>query len=256
LATWDSVHGLNGSLKESRIENGMQGVTVKVVTLLEDPFVMVAENILGQPKRYKGFSIDVLDALAKILGFKYDIYQVADSKYGSQLPNGSWNGMIGELINKRADLAVSAITITPERENVVDFSKRYMDYSVGILHRKPEEKINIFSLFAPFDLAVWACIAAAIPVVGVLIFLLTRMQMLRSQNPPGAHHTSSMSNSLHSAIWIVYGAFVQQGGDSVVGSVALRIVMGSWWLFTLIVCSSYTANLAAFLTVSRMDNTI
>ena len=62
--------------------------------------MMVAENILGQPKRYKGFSIDVLDALAKILGFKYDIYQVADSKYGSQLPNGSWNGMIGELINK------------------------------------------------------------------------------------------------------------------------------------------------------------
>lgn len=26
--------------------------------------------------------------------------QVADSKYGSQLPNGSWNGMIGDLINK------------------------------------------------------------------------------------------------------------------------------------------------------------
>lgn len=115
------------------------------------------------------------------------------------------------LILQRADLAVSAITITAERENVVDFSKRYMDYSVGILHHKPEEKINIFSLFAPFDLAVWACIAAAIPVVGVLIFLLTRMQMLRSQNPPVAHQASSMSNTLHSAIWIVYGAFVQQG---------------------------------------------
>uniref|UniRef100_A0A8C8I1H0 Glutamate receptor n=1 Tax=Oncorhynchus tshawytscha TaxID=74940 RepID=A0A8C8I1H0_ONCTS len=237
LATWDSVHGLNGSLKESRIENGMQGVTVKVVTLLEDPFVMVAENILGQPKRYKGFSIDVLDALAKILGFKYEIYQ---------------------LINKRADLAMSAITITPERESVVDFSKRYMDYSVGILLKKPEEKINIFSLFAPFDLAVWGCIAAAIPVVGVLIFLLSRMQSLRTQNPPVPHQqpANQASNSLHSAIWIVYGAFVQQGGDSVVSSVALRIVMGSWWLFTLIVCSSYTANLAAYLTVSRMDTTV
>uniref|UniRef100_A0A8D3C2W4 Glutamate receptor n=1 Tax=Scophthalmus maximus TaxID=52904 RepID=A0A8D3C2W4_SCOMX len=261
LATWDSVHGLNGSLKESRIENGMQGVTVKVVTLLEDPFVMVAENILGQPKRYKGFSIDVLDALAKILGFKYEIYQVGDSKYGSQLPNGSWNGMIGDLISKKADLAVSAITITPERENIVDFSKRYLDYSVGILLRKPEEKINIFSLFAPFDLAVWACIAAAIPVVGVLIFLLNRLQALRSsasgQNqPPGQPANGVGSGTLHSAIWIVYGAFVQQGGDSVVGSVALRIVMGSWWLFTLIVCSSYTANLAAYLTVSRMDHAI
>lgn len=61
---------------------------------------MVADNILGQPKRYKGFSIDVLDALAKILGFKYEIYQVDDGKYGSPLPNGSWNGMIGELIGK------------------------------------------------------------------------------------------------------------------------------------------------------------
>lgn len=49
---------------------------------------------------------------------------------------------------------------------------------------------------------------------------------------------------------------VSSGGDSSVNSMALRIVMGSWWLFTLIVCSSYTANLAAFLTVSRMDNPI
>uniref|UniRef100_A0A8C6UK38 Glutamate receptor n=1 Tax=Neogobius melanostomus TaxID=47308 RepID=A0A8C6UK38_9GOBI len=255
LATWDSEHGLNGSLKESRIENGMQGVTVKVVTLLEDPFVMVAENILGQPKRYKGFSIDVLDALAKSLGFKYDIYQVTDSKYGSQLPNGSWNGMIGDLINKKADVAVSALTITPERESVVDFSKRYLDYSVGILLRKPVERLDMFSLLAPFEPSVWACVAASIPVVGVLIFLLNRLHALRnanSQNAPG----QSGAGSLHSAIWIVYGAFLQQGGDGVIGSVALRIVMGSWWLFTLIVCSSYTANLAAYLTVSRMDHHI
>lgn len=66
----------------------------------EEPFVMVAENILGQPKRYKGYSIDVLDALSKNLGFKYEVYQAPDGKYGQQLHNSSWNGMIGELINK------------------------------------------------------------------------------------------------------------------------------------------------------------
>ncbi|XP_065602855.1 glutamate receptor ionotropic, delta-1 isoform X2 [Cyrtonyx montezumae] len=254
LATWDSEKGLNGSLQERRLGSDLQGLTLKVVTVLEEPFVMVAENILGQPKRYKGFSIDVLDALAKNLGFKYEIYQAPDGKYGQQLQNGSWNGMIGELINKRADLAISAITITPERESVVDFSKRYMDYSVGILIKKPEEKINIFSLFAPFDFAVWACIAAAIPIVGVLIFVLNRIQAVRAQN--ASQPSPSASSTLHSAIWVVYGAFVQQGGESTVNSVAMRIVMGSWWLFTLIVCSSYTANLAAFLTVSRMDNPI
>ncbi|MEQ2170914.1 Glutamate receptor ionotropic, delta-1 [Goodea atripinnis] len=153
------------------------------------------------------------------------------------------------LYLQRADLAISAITITPERESVVDFSKRYLDYSVGILTRKSEEKINIFSLLAPFDLAVWACIAAAIPVVGIMIFLLRRIQAVRCHSNTG-HSPPPTSTSLQSAIWIVYGS------DSILGSVALRIVMGSWWLFTLIVCSSYTANLAAYLTVSRMDNAI
>ncbi|XP_043912534.1 glutamate receptor ionotropic, delta-1 isoform X2 [Protopterus annectens] len=254
LATWDTSRGLNGSLQERRLGSDMHGVTLKVVTVLEEPFVMVAENILGQPKRYKGFSVDVLDALAKNLGFKYEVYQSPDSKYGHKLPNGSWNGMIGELISKKADIAVSAITITPERETVVDFSKRYMDYSVGILIKKPEEKMNIFSLFAPFDFAVWACIAAAIPVVAVLIFVLNRIQTVGTQHV--TQSSPSPSSSLHTAVWIVYGAFVQQGGESAMNSVAMRIVMGSWWLFTLIVCSSYTANLAAFLTVSRMDNPI
>jgi len=46
---------------------------------------MVAENILGQPKMYKGFSIDVLDALAKVLGFKYEIYQVGLSSGSVQV---------------------------------------------------------------------------------------------------------------------------------------------------------------------------
>lgn len=112
---------------------------------------------------------------------------------------------------QRADVAISAITITPERENVVDFSKRYLDYSVGILMSKTEERLNIFSLLAPFDLAVWACIAAAIPVVGVMVFLLRRIQSVRSQNPPGPHQPASVTTSFQSAIWIVYGAFVQQG---------------------------------------------
>ena len=36
-------------------------------------------------------------------------------------------------------------------------------------------------------------------------------------------------------------------------SLSGRIVGGVWWFFTLIIISSYTANLAAFLTVERMD---
>lgn len=33
----------------------------------------------------------------------------------------------------------------------------------------------------------------------------------------------------------------------------MRLITGMWWFFALMLLNSYTANLAAFLTMSRMD---
>lgn len=45
----------------------------------------------------------------------------------------------------------------------------------------------------------------------------------------------------------------QTGSELKTKSLPVRIAIGFWWLFALVVVSSYTANLAAFLTVQRMD---
>lgn len=49
---------------------------------------------------------------------------------------------------------------------------------------------------------------------------------------------------------------MQQGCDISPRSMSGRIVGSVWWFFTLILISSYTANLAAFLTVERMESPI
>ena len=54
----------------------------------------------------------------------------------------------------------------------------------------------------------------------------------------------------------VYSCPNQTSCPSVVSSLSGRIVGGVWWFFTLIIISSYTANLAAFLTVERMVSPI
>lgn len=41
LATWDPVHGLNGTLTDRKLENNMRGVVLRVVTVL----VSIAENV-------------------------------------------------------------------------------------------------------------------------------------------------------------------------------------------------------------------
>lgn len=58
--------------------------------------------------------------------------------------------------------------------------------------------------------------------------------------------------SISNSFWFTLGAFMQQGCDISPRSISGRIVGSVWWFFTLILISSYTANLAAFLTVERM----
>lgn len=108
-------------------------------------------------------------------------------------------------ISQRADIGISALTITPDRENVVDFTTRYMDYSVGVLLRRAEKTVDMFACLAPFDLSLWACIAGTVLLVGLLVYLLNWL------NPPRLQMGSMTSTTLYNSMWFVYGSFVQQG---------------------------------------------
>ena len=55
---------------------------------------------------------------------------------------------------------------------------------------------------------------------------------------------------------ICYHGCVFPGSEVAPRAVSTRMVSGIWWFFTLILISSYTANLAAFLTVERMRSPI
>lgn len=50
--------------------------------------------------QYEGFCVDMLRELADILKFSFKIKLVDDELYGAPEPNGSWTGMVGELINR------------------------------------------------------------------------------------------------------------------------------------------------------------
>ena len=55
--------------------------------------------------------------------------------------NGEWNGMIGELIRNEGDLAIAPLTITSQRQQVVDFSKPFMNVGISIMVLKPKDVI-------------------------------------------------------------------------------------------------------------------
>lgn len=69
------------------------------------PYVMARNKSTdGKPlvgtEQYEGYCVDLSKMVARIVGFDYRIEAVKDGRYGGETKNGSWDGMIGELIRQ------------------------------------------------------------------------------------------------------------------------------------------------------------
>ncbi|XP_002744463.1 glutamate receptor 1 isoform X2 [Callithrix jacchus] len=246
--------------------SSVQNRTYIVTTILEDPYVMLKKNAnqFEGNDRYEGYCVELAAEIAKHVGYSYRLEIVSDGKYGARDPDTkAWNGMVGELVYGRADVAVAPLTITLVREEVIDFSKPFMSLGISIMIKKPQKsKPGVFSFLDPLAYEIWMCIVFAYIGVSVVLFLVSRFSPYEwhsEELEEGRDQTTSdQSNEfgIFNSLWFSLGAFMQQGCDISPRSLSGRIVGGVWWFFTLIIISSYTANLAAFLTVERMVSPI
>ncbi|GLD67895.1 glutamate receptor 1-like isoform X2 [Lates japonicus] len=78
----------------------------------------------------------------------------------------------------------------------------------------------------------------------------------RTSSKKVTQNTPTTLGSFNSLSEPSLGLHAAGGCDILPRSLSGRIVGGVWWFFTLIIISSYTANLAAFLTVERMVSPI
>ncbi len=62
----------------------------------EDPYTSSPD---GRP-RYIGYIVDLVEDLASLTGFHYQVVPAQDGKFGFRQNNGHWDGMIGELVRK------------------------------------------------------------------------------------------------------------------------------------------------------------
>uniref|UniRef100_A0A3Q4HDX2 Glutamate receptor n=1 Tax=Neolamprologus brichardi TaxID=32507 RepID=A0A3Q4HDX2_NEOBR len=257
IAVWNSYRGMNLTEESRRDKNNnvtdsLANRTLIVTTILENPYVMLRKSdkeLVGND-RYEGYCLDLLKELSNILGFTYEVRLVADGKYGAQNDKGEWNGMVRELIDHVADLAVAPLTITYVREKVIDFSKPFMTLGISILYRKPNgTNPGVFSFLNPLSPDIWMYVLLACTGVSCVLFVIARF--LHYQHVSHSPLLKPLPHVLVLNSLVLFS--VLPGSELMPKALSTRIVGGIWWFFTLIIISSYTANLAAFLTVERMD---
>ncbi|KAL6469247.1 hypothetical protein MHYP_G00227710 [Metynnis hypsauchen] len=258
----------------------VSGSRVRVVTLVEHPFVFTREvdedgncpagqycldagtnnsETLGRfftsraqgnntflPLDYSkccyGYCIDLLEKLGEDLDFEFDLYIVGDGKYGAW-KGGRWTGLVGDLLNGVADMAVTSFSINSARSKVMDFTSPFFSTSLGILVRSKDTAAPIGAFMWPLHWSMWVGIFVALHITA-LFLTLYEWKSPFGMTPHGRNRMKvfSYSSALNLCYAILFGRTVSSKTPKCWTG---RFLMNLWAIFCLLVLSSYTANLAA-----------
>ncbi|CAH1183231.1 unnamed protein product [Phaedon cochleariae] len=272
-ATWRSKYpnsitlALTEKDRDTELKEKIQQRTFRVVSRLGDPYLMQAvppngKSLYGND-RYEGYSMDIMKEICKPenLNCSYTFELVPDGMYGNYDPKTKqWNGLIKELLEYKADLGVCDLTITYERRKAVDFTMPFMTLGISILYAKAvKEPPELLSFSHPLSFEVWIYIATSYLIISITMFLVARMNPNDWENPhPCDPYPQELENiwTIRNCCWLTLGSFMAQGCDLLPKGISTRMVAAMWWFFTLIMGACYTANMTAFLTMSRMGPTI
>ncbi|KAI6220068.1 Protein CBR-GLR-7 [Aphelenchoides fujianensis] len=274
VANWTFSDGLQPLYPGGIGVNVRQLTHYRVVTVLQEPFVE-----FGGPEKtfgFQGYCIDLLEFIREDLNFTYEIYLVPDGKFGAMEQTGNWNGMIGQLVSGEADIALGPISQIAEREVDVDFTMPFYDLvGTAIVMRRTEVETSLFKFLAVLEWPVWVCIAGAYLFTSLLLWTFDRFSPYSYRNNREKYKEDAEKRefTLRECFWFCMTSLTPQGGrrGEAPKNLSGRLVAATWWLFGFIIIASCklhsffcahsidsldTANLAAFLTVSRMEQQI
>ncbi|XP_053673131.1 ionotropic receptor 25a [Anopheles nili] len=257
LGTWEaSLNAPISVANEADIKNLTADVVYRVYTVVQAPFIM---RDLTAPKGFKGYCIDLLNKIAEIVEFDYEIREVEDGKFGNMNENGEWNGIVRKLIDKQADIGLGSMSVMAERETVIDFTVPYYDLvGISIMMQLPSTPSSLFKFLTVLETNVWLCILAAYFFTSFLMWIFDRYSPYSYQNNREKYKNDDEKRefNIKECLWFCMTSLTPQGGGEAPKNLSGRLVAATWWLFGFIIIASYTANLAAFLTVSRLDTPV
>ncbi|TDG47571.1 hypothetical protein AWZ03_006010 [Drosophila navojoa] len=271
-----------GGKQRRKPEGIMIPTHLKVLTIEEKPFVYVrrmgddefrcepderpcplfnASDATANEFCCRGYCIDLLIELSKRINFTYDLALSPDGQFGHYILKNNtgamtlrkeWTGLIGELVNERADMIVAPLTINPERAEYIEFSKPFKYQGITILEKKPSRSSTLVSFLQPFSNTLWILVMVSVHVVALVLYLLDRFSPFGRFKLSHSDSNEEKALNLSSAIWFAWGVLLNSGiGEGTPRSFSARVLGMVWAGFAMIIVASYTANLAAFLVLER-----
>ena len=223
----------------------LEGRRLTIVTELAAPF-MFRTGDSESNYVYTGQCKDLLDELAVAMNFTYHIYTLNNGIYGAKNASGHWIGMVGELVRHKADFAATDLTINSPRSAVIKYSVPFMNVDLGFIYKKKTATFDFFAFLLPFSTPVWIVIAASLIVTSLSLFLFSKV--FKADDDP--------LENLPACFYFGIACLFAQGPETYPRSAFSRATAISWWFFSLMVVTLYTASLTSMLTINRASVSI
>nr|APZ81418.1 ionotropic receptor 41a.4 [Adelphocoris lineolatus] len=214
----------------------LQGKELRIATLQYLPYSQVSPELDGVELRIlKSFCKQSNCSLVPVTD---------DFLWGELFENGTSNGIVGNVLQDKADLGVGAVYLW--YYDHIEFAYPYMPSRVTVLLPKPSPMPEWRVPLAPFDFALWVALIVSIATVAFVLFYMNHYLQRFSSHHVSPNEFQSWSGVFLRAVGMAVGQSPQNAFSA--GS-TLRIVFTTFEILFLLYGTVYSSALASVVTV-------
>lgn len=259
LNFWSPFSGFRwpGSKFNGKSARGLNGVELKVAVLPHTPTVFKSNSVNAS---YTGLEIDLITALSHVMNFSTEFYEPADAeseKWGRQVGEGNFSGLLREMDEANADIALGDLHYTMYHLAVMDLSTPYNTECLTFITPEVLSDNSWKTLLLPFSLGMWIGVLVSLFCVGVIFFtfsnvyrfIKSRRKSVTFVQPPklASYFARDFFDSLSACILYTFSMLLVVSLPRLPLRWSVRVLTGWWWIYCILVVVAYRASLTSIL---------
>nr|QEE82780.1 ionotropic receptor 6 [Conogethes pinicolalis] len=252
LTSW--THGKYSrevNLFPAKMTEGYAGHRFIVAASNQPPFVFrrIKSDLDGGNPRvvWDGVELRLLNMLAERNNFSIEIKEPQEPSLGPG------DAVSKEVAMGRADIGVAGMYFTSERTYGLDMSFSHSQDCAVFITLMSTALPRYRAILGPFHWHVWVALTFTY-LIGILPLAFSDKHTLR--------HLLHNSGEIENMFWYVFGTFTNcftflgKNSWSKTTKITTRLLIGWYWIFTIIITSCYTGSIIAFVTLPVFPETV